>query len=79
MLKKLKGIVVGNKCDKTASVLVERIKIGFGKIKYVRKKIKKIYHVHDPQNKAEIGQEVFIRYAGTPLTGKTKSHILEYE
>ena len=79
MLKRLKGIVVSTKRDKTASILVERIKIGFGKIKYARRKIKKIYHIHDPLNKAQIGQEVFIRYAGYPLTGKTKSHIIEYE
>jgi len=54
--KVLKGKVVGNKMDKTAMVLVSRMKKHKQYNKYFRIYTK--YMAHDPQNRCEVGDRV---------------------
>lgn len=56
--RKLTGKVVSDKCDKTVVVtVVRRFKHGtYSKFVHNSKK----YHVHDPQNKAKLGDTVTI-------------------
>ena len=56
--RNLIGIVVGNKMDKTAVVLVSRIKKHRTYKKYTRSHTK--YLAHDPQNRCQIGDRVRI-------------------
>ena len=72
--KKLAGIVVGNKTDKTAAVLVSRLKKHEIYKKYVRKQTK--YLVHDPQNKCLVGDRVRI-IETRPISKKKKWQVLE--
>lgn len=64
----LQGVVVSDKMDKTAVVLVER-KVRhplYGKI--IRRSKK--YHAHDPDNSCTVGESVLIREC--PPVSKTK-------
>ena len=56
--KQLTGIVVGNRMDKTAKVLVSRLKKHRTYKKYI--KSHKTYMVHDPKNACQIGDKVKI-------------------
>ena len=72
--KKLTGIVVGNKADKTAAVLVSRLKKHEIYKKYVRRQTK--YLVHDPQNKCLVGDRVRI-IETRPISKKKRWQVLE--
>jgi small subunit ribosomal protein S17 len=72
--KKLTGIVVGNKMDKTAAVLVSRLKKHKIYKKYVRRQAK--YLVHDPQNKCLLGDRVRI-IETRPISKKKRWQLLE--
>ena len=56
--KKLVGIVVSNRMDKTALVLVERLTKHRTYKKYVRRRAK--YMAHDPKNSCQVGDRVKI-------------------
>ena len=56
--KRLTGIVIGDKMDKTAMVLVNRLQKNKTYMKYVRSQSK--YMVHDPRNMCRIGDRVKI-------------------
>jgi small subunit ribosomal protein S17 len=56
--KKMSGIVVGNSMDKTAVVIVNRLKKHATYSKYIRRNSK--YLIHDPQNKCQVGDKVRI-------------------
>ena len=56
--KQLTGVVVGTKMDKTAVVLVNRLKRHPTYKKYIRSRKK--YMVHDPQNRCHPGDKVRI-------------------
>ena len=56
--KRMIGVVVGTSMDKTAVVLVSRLKKHKTYSKYIRKRSK--YLVHDPQNRCQIGDKVKI-------------------
>ncbi len=56
--KQLTGIVLNNKMDKTAKVLVERMARHKKYKKYLR--YRKNYLVHDPHNKCKSGDKVRI-------------------
>ena len=72
--KKLTGIVVSNKTDKTAAVLVSRLKKHEMYKKYVRRQTK--YLVHDPQNKCLVGDRVRI-IETRPISKKKRWQVLE--
>lgn len=72
--KRLVGIVVGNKMDKTAAVLVSRLKKHGTYGKYVRSQTK--YLAHDPQNKCLVGDKVRI-VETRPLSKKKRWQVLE--
>ena len=57
--KKLKGVVVSDKMDKTIVVLVGKIKKHPKYKKYY--KVRKKYKAHDPENKYKIGDKVVIQ------------------
>ena len=54
----LQGVVVSNKADKTATVLVERRVMHPLYKKFIRRSKK--YHVHDEQNRCRLGDVVRI-------------------
>lgn len=56
--KKLLGVVVAHKTDKTAVVSVSRVKKHRTYQKYVT--VRKKYLVHDPQNRCRVGDKVRI-------------------
>jgi small subunit ribosomal protein S17 len=56
--KKMSGVVIGNSMDKTAVVIVYRLKKHSSYSKYIRKNSK--YLIHDPLNKCQIGDKVRI-------------------
>ena len=56
--KRLVGVVVGNRMDKTAAVLVNRLKKHRTYKKYMRSQTK--YMVHDPENRCMVGDRVRI-------------------
>jgi small subunit ribosomal protein S17 len=56
--KKMSGVVVGNSMDKTAVVIVNRLKKHSSYEKYIRRYSK--YLIHDPLNKCQIGDKVRI-------------------
>ena len=56
--KILNGVVVGNKANKTITVLVERKYLHPFLKKVI--KIKKKYHAHDEKNTFKVGDPVFI-------------------
>jgi small subunit ribosomal protein S17 len=72
--KRLVGIVVGNKMDKTAAVLVSRLKKHGTYGKYVRSQTK--YLAHDPQNKCLVGDRVRI-VETRPLSKKKRWQVIE--
>ena len=72
--KKLIGMVIGNKTDKTAAVLVSRLKKHEMYKKYVRRQKK--YLVHDPQNKCLLGDRVRI-IETRPISKKKRWQLLE--
>lgn len=54
--KKFNGIVVSTKCDKTAVVLVERVKMDQ---KYKKRyTVSRKYKVHDENNECKVGEKV---------------------
>ena len=56
IIRKFKGTVVSNACDKTIVVVVKRSKIH---PKYLKRfAITKKYQVHDPQNSYKAGDQV---------------------
>ena len=71
----LRGVVVGNKCDKTVSVSVEkRVKHPkYGKCVRLHKK----YAAHDENNSCKVGDFVKIRES-RPIS-KTKKWVVEPE
>ena len=56
--KKLSGVVVSDKMDKTVAVLVERVTKHRIYKKIIRRKKK--YLAHDPENRCKIGDKVSI-------------------
>jgi small subunit ribosomal protein S17 len=56
--KKLLGVVVAHKTDKTAVVSVSRLKKHKAYQKYIT--VRKQYLVHDPQNRCRVGDKVRI-------------------
>jgi small subunit ribosomal protein S17 len=56
--KKMSGVVIGNSMEKTAVVIVNRLKKHASYSKYIRSNSK--YLIHDPQNKCQIGDKVRI-------------------
>lgn len=69
---KIKGIVVSHKMDKTAVILVEKVKAHPRYLK--RMKISTRYQAHDPENKYQVGDKVVIEEC-RPLS-KNKSWII---
>jgi len=67
--KKIKGVVVSDKMDKTVTVLTSRFVRHTKYGKYV--KVNKKYKVHDPENTYKVGDEVEIEEARK--LSKTKS------
>ncbi|MFN3534671.1 MAG: 30S ribosomal protein S17 [Desulfatiglandales bacterium] len=72
--KKLIGVVVGRKMDKTASVLVERLVLHGKYKKYVRRRKK--YLVHDPLNQSQVGDKVKI-IESRPISKRKRWQLLE--
>ena len=72
--KRLVGVVVGNKMDKTAAVLVNRLKKHRTYEKYLRSHTK--YMVHDPENKCIVGDRVRI-IETRPISKKKRWQVLE--
>ena len=56
--KRLTGVVVGNKMDKTVVVLVNTLKRHKTYNKFVRRDAR--YMAHDPQNRCQVGDKVRI-------------------
>ena len=56
--KRLTGVVVSNKMDKTTVIQVKRLKKHAVYSKYIRRTTK--YLAHDPQNNCQIGDKVKI-------------------
>ena len=73
MNKELVGTVVSDKNDQTITVLVETYKMH--KLYHKRVKTSKKYAVHDPKNKAKVGDVV--RIAQTKPISKTKHFYLK--
>ena len=73
MSKKVQGIVVSNRGQKTAIVKVVRTKIH--PIYKKRYRQSKRYAAHDPKNQAQVGQTVIL-VASRPIS-KTKHWLLE--
>jgi len=72
--KKMEGVVVGDKMDKTAVVLVSRLKKHRTYKKYLRSQTK--YMAHDPQNKCQIGDKVEI-IESRPISKNKRWQIME--
>lgn len=72
--KKMSGIVIRNSMDKTAVVLVDRLKKHRTYAKYIRRYSK--YLVHDPMKKCRIGDKVRIVECG-PVSKKKRWRLLE--
>jgi small subunit ribosomal protein S17 len=72
--KRLTGTVVGNKTDKTAAVLVSRLKKHEIYKKYLRRQTK--YLVHDPHNECLVGDRVRI-IETRPISKKKRWQVLE--
>lgn len=71
--KKLTGIVVSKQTDKTAMVLVSRLKKHKTYGKYMRRHTK--YMVHDPQDRCNVGQKVKI-IETRPISKKKRWQLL---
>ena len=72
--KKLNGVVIGDKMDKTIKVLVSRLKKDRTYGKYVRSQSK--FMVHDPQNACQVGDRVKI-IESRPLSKRKRWQVLE--
>jgi len=72
--KKLAGIVVGDKMDKTIMVLVSRLKKDRTYGKYYRRQKK--FMVHDPKNACQIGDRVKI-IETRPLSKRKRWQVLQ--
>jgi small subunit ribosomal protein S17 len=72
--KRLVGVVVGNRTDKTAAVLVNRLKQHRTYKKYMRSQTK--YLVHDPENKCMVGDRVRI-IETRPISKRKRWQVLE--
>jgi len=72
--KKLTGVVIGNKMDKTAMVLVERLKKHRTYMKYVRSQTK--YMTHDPQNRCQVGDRVRM-IESRPISRRKRWQVVE--
>jgi len=72
--KKMSGVVVGNSMDKTAVVIVDRLKKHRSYAKYIRRYSK--YLVHDPMNKCQIGDKVRIVEC-RPISKNKRWQVLE--
>ena len=72
--KKLIGIVIGNKMDKTAVVKVSRLKKHRTYKKYIRSQAK--YMTHDPHNRCQVGDKVKI-IESRPVSKRKRWQILE--
>ena len=72
--KKMVGVVIGNKMDKTAVVMVNRLVKHNTYGKYVKKQNK--YMAHDPQNRCNMGDKVTI-IESRPLSKRKRWHIIE--
>jgi small subunit ribosomal protein S17 len=72
--KKLTGVVVSKKMEKTAMVLISRIKKHDTYKKYLRRQSK--YMVHDPQNRCSVGDRVRI-IESRPLSKRKRWQLLE--
>ncbi len=72
--KKLVGIVVGNRMDKSAMVLVERLTKHKTYRKYVKRRSK--YMVHDPKNICDLGDKVRI-VETRPISKRKRWRVLD--
>ena len=72
--KKMVGIVVSDRMDKTVLVLVERLTRHPAYKKYIRKRSK--YMAHDPGNLCRVGDKVRI-VENRPLSKRKRWHLLE--
>jgi len=72
--KKLIGVVIGNRMDKTAVVLVNRLKRHKTYLKYIRSHKK--YMAHDPQNSCQVGDKVKI-IESRPISKKKRWQVVE--
>lgn len=72
--KKLIGVVVGSKMNKTAMVLVSQLKKHRTYGKYVKSQTK--YMAHDPQNRCQLGDRVKI-IETRPLSRRKRWQIME--
>lgn len=72
--KRLVGVVVGDKMEKTASVLVSRLKKHRTYKKYLRSQTK--YMVHDPENRCMVGDRVRI-IETRPISKRKRWQVLE--
>ena len=72
--KKLVGVVVSNRMDKTAAVLVSRLKKHRTYKKYIRSQTR--YMVHDPENRCMVGDRVRI-IETRPISKKKRWLVLE--
>lgn len=72
--KKLTGVVVGDGMDKTAMVLVSRIKKHAAYGKYIRRQKK--YMAHDPQNACKVGDRVRI-IESKPISKRKRWQVIE--
>ncbi len=72
--KSLAGIVVSDKMEKTALVLVERLTKHRTYGKYIRRRSK--YMAHDPQNNCRIGDKVRI-VESRPISKRKRWQVME--
>ena len=72
--KRLTGLVIGNKMDKTAMISVNRLKKHNTYMKYVRSHSK--YMAHDPQNLCHVGDTVKI-IETRPMSKHKRWQVLE--
>lgn len=72
--KKLTGVVIANKMDKTAVVLVSRLKRHGTYKKYITKYNR--YVAHDPQNNCQIGDRVKIMES-RPISKTKRWQVME--
>jgi small subunit ribosomal protein S17 len=68
----LRGVVVGNSCDKTVTVLVTRRVMHPKYKKYVN--ITKKYHAHDEKNECKVGDNIIM--SETRPISKTKHWVV---
>jgi len=72
--KKLTGVVIGNKMDKTVVVLVSRLKKHRAYAKYVRTRAK--YMAHDPHNRCQVGDRVRM-IESRPISKRKRWQVIE--